>query len=177
MRAGAGQTLEIGKRVKREIHFPGRAAVFVAADTFEKIRGQLAGVEKSFESEMRIDTGRDYVGGNFFAALQGDATAAAVFDEDFRDARLCANFHAGLAGSVGDSVGNRSRAAAAEAPRAKRAVDFAHVVMQENVSSPRRANTKKGADDAGSRHGGLEDVGLKPLVEKISGAHRHELNE
>ena len=69
MSAGAGQAFEIGKGVEREIYFAGRAAVFVTTDAFEKISGQLAGVEKPFECEMGIDAGRDDVGGDFFTAL------------------------------------------------------------------------------------------------------------
>ena len=80
MRAGTGQALEIGKRIEREIYFAGGAAVFVAADAFEKISGEFAGVEEFLEGEMWIDTGRNDVGGNFFAGLQGDAARASVFD-------------------------------------------------------------------------------------------------
>ncbi len=50
-------------------------------------------------------------------------------------------------------------------------------MMEENVSSAGRANTEERADDSGRGHSGFEDVGLKPLVEKISGAHGHELDE
>ena len=49
--------------------------------------------------------------------------------------------------------------------------------MEQNVSRARRANAEKSADDAGGGHGGFEDVGFKPLVEEIGGAHRHELDE
>ncbi len=117
MRAGAGQALEIGKRVKREIHFARRTSELVAPDAFEKIAREFTGVEKFFKSEMRIDAGRDDFGGDLFAGLQDNAAGAAVFDDDFRDARLRANLHAGFAGGVGDSTRNGSSAAAAEAPR------------------------------------------------------------
>jgi len=69
MCAGAGEALEIWKCVEREIYFAGGAAVFVTTDTFEKIPGEYAGIEKFFEGEMGIDAGRDDVGGDFFAAL------------------------------------------------------------------------------------------------------------
>jgi len=49
--------------------------------------------------------------------------------------------------------------------------------MQENVSSARRTNAEERADDTGSRHRGFEDIGFKPLVEEIGGAHGHELHE
>src|SRR6202451_1115598 len=41
---------------------------------------------------------------------------------------------------------------------------------------PPRANTQECADDAGGRHGRFKHVGLKPLIEKIDGAHGHELD-
>ncbi len=49
--------------------------------------------------------------------------------------------------------------------------------MEQNISRARRANAEKRADDPRGGHRGLEDVGLKPLVEKIGGTHSHELDE
>src|SRR5216683_1214748 len=82
MRALAGHGLEIGERVEREIDFAGGAAEFVAANTFEEIGGEFAGLKKFFESEMRVDAGGDDAGGNFFAGLEGYAGGAAIFYED-----------------------------------------------------------------------------------------------
>src|SRR5260370_5202434 len=62
MRAGGGETFEIGKRVEREIDFAGGAAKFVAADAFEKIGWQFAGIEKFLEGDMGVDAGRNDVG-------------------------------------------------------------------------------------------------------------------
>ena len=50
-------------------------------------------------------------------------------------------------------------------------------MMQENVRGAGRADAKERPDDAGGGHGGFEDIGLEPLVEKIGGAHGHELDE
>jgi hypothetical protein len=126
---------------------------------------------------MRVDAGGDDLSGKFFAVLKGNAASAAILDEDFSYGSFGADFDSCFAGSVGDGVRNCSRAAAAEAPGAECAVDFAHVVMEEDIGGPGRANPKKGADDSGSRHGGFEDVGFEPLVEEIGGAHGHELDE
>ena len=49
--------------------------------------------------------------------------------------------------------------------------------MQQNVGGAGRADAEECADDSGGGHRGFEDVGLKPLVEKIGGAHGHELDE
>src|SRR5438552_13511050 len=50
-------------------------------------------------------------------------------------------------------------------------------MVEENVGSAGRANAEERAYDSGSGHRRLEDVGFKPLVEKSSGAHGHELDE
>ena len=41
---------------------------------------------------------------------------------------------------------------------------------------PGRAHAEECADDARGRHRGFEHVGLEPLIEKINGAHGHELD-
>jgi len=85
MRALTGKRLEVGEGVESEIDFAGGAAEFVAADAFEEISGEIAGLDKFFEGEMRVDAGGDYVGGDFFAGFQCDSGCAAVFDDDFVD--------------------------------------------------------------------------------------------
>src|SRR6267143_1139739 len=89
---------------------------------------------------------------------------------------LRAGFHAEFARGGGDGVADGAGAAAAESPGPEGAVDFAHVMVQENVSGAGGTDAEEGADDAGGGHGGFEDVGLEPLVEKIGGAHGHELD-
>ena len=53
---------------------------------------------------MRIDAGRDDLGGEFFAVLKGNTTGAAILCENFDDRRFGADFNAGFARSVGDGV-------------------------------------------------------------------------
>src|SRR6266404_1012645 len=177
MGALAGQAFEIGERVESEIHFAGGAAEFVAADAFEEVIREFIGREKFLEGEMRVDAGGNYAGGNFFAGFESNAGSATVLYEDFVDGGLCADFHTEFAGGCGDSVADGTGAAAAESPGTEGAVDFAHVVMKENVSRAGGADAEEGPDDAGSGHGGFEDVGLEPLVEEIGGTHGHELDE
>ena len=93
------------------------------------------------------------------------ATSACDADLDTRGARRAR-----------DRVGDRSGSAASKSPRAERAVDLAHVVMEEHVGGSRRSHAEERPDDARRRHRGLEHVGLEPLVEKIHRAHRHELD-
>src|SRR5580704_7277206 len=177
MRARSGETFEIGKCFECQIDLAGRAAEFVAAHTFEKISGELAGLEKFFEREMRINAGGDDVGEEFFAALENYSGRAAVFYQNFSDGRFRSNLNAGFARGVGDGVRNGARAAAAESPGAEGPVNFAHVMVKKNVSGARRTNAEKSADDTGGGHGGFEDVGFEPLVEEIGGAHGHKLDE
>ena len=122
------------------------------------------------------DAGGDNVATDFFARLEDDAGGAAVPIDDFCDGGIGADFDAEFACGGPDGVGDCAGAAAAEAPRAECAINFAHVVMQENVGGAGRTNAEKRADDAGGGHGCLEHVGLKPLVEEVDGAHGHELD-
>ena len=49
--------------------------------------------------------------------------------------------------------------------------------MQEHVGGARRARSQEGADDAARGLRRLEHVGLKPLIQKVCRAHRHQLDE
>src|ERR1700736_1186670 len=113
---------------------------------------------------MRIDAGGHYAGGDFFTGLEGDTGAATILDEDFVHGSLRADLHAEFASGGCNGIADGAGTSAAESPGAECAVDFAHVVMQENVCGAGRANAEEGADDSGGGHGGLEDVGLEPLV-------------
>src|ERR1700730_17039080 len=126
---------------------------------------------------MRIDTRGDDAGGNFFAGFEGHAGGSPVFDENLVDRGLRADFHPEFTSGCSNGIADGPGAPTAEAPGAEGAVDFTHVVMQENVSGAGRADAEEGADDSGGRHGGFEHVGFKPLVEKSGGAHGHELDE
>ena len=123
-----------------------------------------------------IDAGGNCFGEDFVAVGQDYAFGFAIFDNDFGDGRLGANLDSGFAGGVGDGVGDCSGASAGESPGAERAVDFSHVVMQQNVGGARRAHAEECADDSRGGHRGFEDISLEPLVEKIDGAHGHELD-
>src|SRR5271170_4484676 len=177
MIAGAREAGEIRQAVEREIHFAGGTAIFVAANVFKEIAGKFTLFDEFQKREIGIDAGRDDVGLNFFAAFEDDTVGDAIFYENFRDCYFLTDFDAGFESGAGDGVGNGAGAAAAEAPGAESAINFAHVMMEQNVGGAGRTNTEKRADDSGSGHGGFEDVGLKPLVEKIGGAHGHELDE
>ena len=48
--------------------------------------------------------------------------------------------------------------------------------MQQHVGGSRRAHAEKRSDDSRGRHGGLQHVGLKPLIQEVDGAHGHQLH-
>ena len=73
-----------------------------------------------------------------------------------------------------DRLRHRAHAAASEAPGADRAVDVAHVVMQQHVRRARRVHAHRGADDAAAREVRLDEVGLEVLAEEVGDAHRVE---
>jgi len=153
--ANSRQSFEIGERAESDIDFAGRAAEFVALDAFDEIGGEVLGFHKGKKRVMGIDAGGDDVAADFFAGLEGDACGAAVLVENFCDGGVGANFDAQFACGGGDRVGDRASATAAEAPRAECAVDFAHVMMEENVGGAGRTNAEKRADDARGGHGGF----------------------
>ncbi len=168
--------MKFGQRVEREVHFAGRAAEFVALHFLAEIVGQMLGVDHLQEREVGIDARRDDGRVVLVAGGGGDADRLAVFNQDLRDRNLRLDFHTGFASGVGNGVGDGAGSSAGETPGAKCAVDLAHVVVQQDVGGAGRAHAEKRADDSRRRHGGLEHVGLEPLVEEIDRAHGHELH-
>ena len=176
MSARSGDGLEVRQRVERQIHFAGRPAILVAVYVFQKFRGQRACLEKFRESQPGVDARRNDVGINLVAVGEHHAFGFAVLHDDLRDRGLGADFGAGFAGRIGDGVGNCSGAAAGKSPGAEGAVNFSHVVMQQNVSRSRRTHAEERSDDARRRHRRFEHIGFKPLVQEVDGAHGHQLH-
>ena len=173
---GPGRQVKSGKRVEREVDLARRPAELVAPDVGDELVGQVLGADHVQEGEVRVDARRDDLARQVVAILEHDADRGPVLDDDLRDARPGADFGAGLARRAGDGVRDRAGPAAREPPRSERAVDLAHVVMQEHVGRAGRAHAQERADDPRRRHRRLEHVGLEPLIEEVDGAHRHELN-
>ena len=110
------------------------------------------------------------------AVGEHDAGGPAVLRQDARHRRLGADLGAGLARRGGDRIRDRAGAAARQPPRPERAVDLAHVVVEQHVRRARRAHAEKRPDDARRRHRRLQHVGLEPLIEEVDRAHRHQLD-
>ena len=62
------------------------------------------------------------------------------------------------------ACGHAAVAVLGEAPGAERAVDLAHVVVQQHVGRARRMRAEEGADDAAGGLGALERVEFEPVV-------------
>src|SRR5579863_7756259 len=147
------------------------------SDLSEKILGQMTRLDHAEKSLMRVEAGGDHASLQLIAVGEHDSRRAALLDQDFRDRRLSANLDVGLAGRVRNGVRDGAGAAARESPGAEGAVNLAHVVVQQHVGGAGRAYAEKGADNARGGHRRLEHIGLEPLVEKVGGAHGHELHQ
>ena len=74
----------------------------------------------------------------------------------------------------GESIGDGAHAATSQAPGADIAVHITHHVMQQDIGGARGVDTQCGTDDAGAGHGGLDQVILEIVLEKVGGAHGEE---
>src|ERR1700690_217145 len=155
MAADARQAGEIWQAIEREIYFARGAAVFVAANVFQEIRREIARVHHFQKGEIWIYARGNHRSANFFAAIQDYAFGPPILDQNFRDDSFGANFYAGFARRVGDGIGDCAGAAAAKAPGAEGPVDFAHVMMEQDVGGARRAYAQESADNSRRRHGGF----------------------
>ncbi len=178
VRSGARQAGEVRQRVEREVHLARRAAELVAPHVVDELVWQRAR-----GSTRRRNVSR----GSTLEATTPAAISSPFFEHDARAPCSLATRMRATAASVRIST-PASRAASAmafeiapvppraEPPRSERAVDLAHVVMQQHVRRAGRAHAEERPDDARRRHRGLEHVGLEPLVEEIDRAHRHQLD-
>ena len=110
--------------------------------------------------------------------LEHDADRPAVLDDDplatGASVRISApSARAALPIALRDAAGP----ALGDAPGPERAVDLAHVVVEQDVRRARALDALVGADDPRRRHRRLERVRLEPLVEEVRRAHRHQLDE
>ena len=147
MRTRARETSEIGQSIECKIHLAGRAPKLVSVHGFHKIARKVLGAGHSYKRKPRIDTGRNDVGANLFAILENDAPGLAVRNDDFRDRRFTAYLGAGFARCRGNRVRYRARSSAHKPPRPECAVDFAHIMVQQNVGRARRSNAEEGSDN------------------------------
>ena len=177
VRAWPGQRRELRQRVERQVDLRRRAPIAKTAQVAHEAVRQHRRIENPGEGQMGIQAGRHDARRDLLAVLEPHAHGAVAREQDLGDGRVGADLDPGLARSRGDGLGDGAGAAAGQPPRAELAVDLTHVVVQQHVGRARRAHAEKRADDARSRHGGLQHVGLEPLVQEVGCAHRHQLHE
>ena len=177
MLAHAGQAGEVRQAVDGQVDLAGAAAELEPADLLLELGVEGAGLEEVEEGDLGVGRGEDVGRLDLLAVLEDDAGRLAVLDDDPRNRGLGADLGAeGLRGA-GDRVGHAAGAALRDAPGTERAVDLAHVVVEQDVGRAGRVDALVRADDPGRRHRGLERVGLEPLVEEVLRGHRHQLDE
>ena len=146
--AALGRHGKIGQRVESEVHLARGAAELVAVNVVEKIVGHRAAFEEAQEREARVDARGHEPGADLVAGLQHDAARFVVLDQNSLDGRVRSNLGACLARRIRDGVRDRAGAAATQAPRSERAVNLAHVMVEQHVGGARRSHAEKRADDS-----------------------------
>ena len=137
MHSRAGHALEIRQRIQGEVHFPRRSSEFVSANFVEKVRRQISAVDEFDKRMPWVHAGRNHAAINLIAIGQRNSNGPAILHDDLRHRRLFANFYSSLNCGFGDGVRNSAGAAAGESPGAECAVDFSHIVVQQNVCRAR----------------------------------------
>ena len=168
------QRREFRHRIQRDVDLAGRAPdLEVLHPAQERIR-QFLFLDQFQEGALHIGVGDDEPAMNLLAAGQHHAHRPASLDQYALDLGAGADGAAGSLEGSGERLGDGPHAAARIAPGADRAVDLAHVMVQQHVGRAGRHRPQRRADDAGDGEIGLDDVGLEILVEEIRDRHRPE---
>src|SRR5271157_4502058 len=125
MMALARQAGEVGQCIESEVHLARRAAILVALHLVAKIIAEMFRLDHLQESKIRVNTRRDNRREVLVALRGGDPDGLAVLHKDLRDRGLRLDLDSEFPRRTRYAVGDRSSAAASEAPRAKCAIDFA----------------------------------------------------
>ena len=134
---GPGRQVKSGRPSSARFTLPEEPAELVAADLVLELVVERARLEQL--EERRADVGaREHASRlDLLAGLEHDAGGPAAAHDDARHRRLGADLGAQRAGRRGDRLADAAGAAARDAPRAERAVDLAHVVVQQDVRRAR----------------------------------------
>ncbi len=169
--------VKLGSASSDRLTFADEPRILKLTHLLSEFRIEMLPVDHFQKRSLGIDARDDDLALNLFARGEHDAVSAAVFDQHLVDRRLGSDLRAMMARRLGDDSADRAHAATGETPGAKRAVELAHVMMQQHIGGSRRARSHESADDTARRHGRFEHVGLEPFVEKIRRAHGHELGQ
>jgi hypothetical protein len=166
---------EVGQTVEREVHFARAAAQLVALDLCCELAVQVLLAHEAHEGAPRVEPRHHRACADLVAVVEHDAGRAPPRHAQVAHRRLGQDLGAEAARRRGDRLADAAGAAFREPPRAKRAVDLAHVMVEQHVGGAGRAHAQEGADDAAHRHRRHQRLALEPLLEEIHRTHRHEL--
>src|SRR3546814_17318090 len=100
------------------------------------------------------------------AGRHAAADGAGVLQDDLLYVLVGADLATLLHGGGGERPADRAHAAAGIAPGADRAVDLAHVVVQQHIGRAGRVGSEGGADERTAGQVALHHVGLAIFVEE-----------
>ena len=135
--------------------------------------------DSSSPRNVRLESSerQDRVGVDLLARFEGDADRAPALDDDVGDRGVEPDLGAERLRGAADRVAHAAGPTLRDPPGPERAVDLAHVVVEQDVGRARALDALVRADDPGRAHRRLERVRLEPLVEELRRAHGHELDE
>ncbi len=129
----SGQRREVGQRIERKIHLGRRSAELVPTNVRGEVVGQHAGIEKSLEGESGVNARGHDGPADLVAVFEDDPLGAIAADMNAANRRLRPDLDASGEGGAGNRVRDGTGSAAGQSPRAEGAVDFAHVVVQQDI--------------------------------------------
>ncbi len=163
-------------QLSARLSLPGGAHAEVA-DLGEEVFGEVFRFNELQEGALGVGGGDDHAGVKLVSVFEGDPGGAAIPDDDLFDRGIDADFHPQGAGGVGDGGRHAAGLVFGKAPGAEGAVNFAHVVVEQDVGGAGRARAEKGADDAAGRFRPFEGVGLEPVIEQVGGGLGNQSGE
>src|SRR5262245_5788995 len=140
MRTFAREAFEVRKRIESEIYFSRRASELVAVHALGKVGWQMFDSNHFQERQSRINAGGDDIRADLVSVLEYDSFCPPIFKKDPGDRDFRPDLYSSFACSTPNGVGDGARASAHESPGAERPIDFAHVMMQEDICSPWRSH-------------------------------------
>ena len=171
------QCREVGQLAQGDVDLARRAARAEVLDRGDKFIGEMFRLDELQEGALRVGGGHHNFGIEFVAVFEGDTHRASVFDLDLLHACVDSDLHPKRFRRVQDGAADSAGAVLGKTPGAERAVDFAHVVMEQHIRRPWRARTEERADDPAGGFGAFQRVGLEPLFKQIRGGLRGEFGD
>jgi hypothetical protein len=172
-----GQRREVGQFAQRDVDLARRAARAEVLDRRDKFIGEIFLFHKLEERTLWVCSGHHDSGCEFIAVLENHAHGAPTPDLDLLHARVDSDLHPERFCRVENGAADSARAVLGKAPGAERTINFAHVVMKQNVRRPGRARTQECADDPAGSFRAFQRVGLEPLFEQIRAGLCGELGD